>query len=57
VEELKPVVVPAPKPLTKDEKNQIRIQEHLMKWNPFEVPEDNVTYDPYKTLFVGRLSY
>lgn len=57
MEELKPVVVPAPKPLTKDEKNQIRIQEHLMKWNPFEVPEDNVTYDPYKTLFVGRLSY
>ena len=57
MEELKPVVVPAPKPLTKDEKNQIRIQEHLMKWNPFEAPEDNVTYDPYKTLFVGRLSY
>ena len=30
-------------------------QRKLMEWNPFEDP--NITTDPYKTLFIGRLNY
>ena len=30
-------------------------QRKLMEWNPFEDP--NVSSDPFKTLFVGRLNY
>jgi len=30
-------------------------QRRLLKWNPFE--DANITSDPYKTLFIGRLNY
>lgn len=54
---VKPSRVP-PRVLKKIEKKRIyreELKKKLFEWNPFEDP--NVTQDPYKTLFVGRLNY
>ncbi|CAD8169091.1 unnamed protein product [Paramecium pentaurelia] len=54
---VKPSRLP-PKILKKQEKKRQHSEEvkkRLQTWNPFE--DSNITSDPYKTLFVGRLNF
>ena len=41
----------------KEEQVAYKLEQEIALWDPTAAPDDAVTTDPFKTLFVGRINY